>query len=168
MAGNTHNDTNNKAANEDGTTTIKPPVSFPVTYFSSLAAQFDVTQTFNDSVAGANLAQVASIQVSFTLDVDSVVLIGYVGSIYVGTGRNLALGYQINSDDAVVCNYTSRTAVNADVNNGCFTCPVALPAGSHTIKLMAGRSGTAGVTIMMYNPNYHNHKFYATVLGPEA
>lgn len=138
------------------------PVITP-SYAFAIAASTLITSDYSD-VGGGGMAQLGSIEVGFTLDVESVCLVNFMGTIFIDASKSTIYGYQLNASTAVPVGYTARNNANAPSSNGSFCVPLVIAAGTHTAKLM-GSKITANAHVLG-NTNLRSGSFGVIVLGP--
>ena len=105
------------------------------------------------NVISAALAQLGTVNVSVTTTrVNEIIFVGFTGS-FQQTGTTLCsalLGYQIDSDSAVLANkFNSQGTISGPIFDASFVIPVTIAAaGTYVVKLCLGED--AGGTIRTY------------------
>lgn len=131
----------------------------PIVTTAALAANYTVTTAYNN-VPGGGMAQVSTVQLVVTTIANERVQLTWNGNVLLGAVGELCVGYQVDSDTAVVCTYVgARGAGNASCDFSETT--AALSAGSHTIKLVACY-GTTANPVITGTANYIDSNFTAT------
>jgi hypothetical protein len=146
-----------------GLTAAPPEPVITPSYAFSIADSTLITANYSD-VAGGGMAQLGSIQVELTLDVESICLVNFLGTIYLDASKSAIYGYRLNADTAVPVGYTARNTANAPSSNGSFCVPVTLAAGTHTVRLMGSKLTANGY--VLGNTNLRSGSFGVIVLGP--
>jgi hypothetical protein len=119
--------------------------------------------TVGSDTPGGNLAQVTGAEVSVTVSQTSQCLLVLSGSVQTQTAESY-IGYQVNSDTPVVLLSTSRSDSVINFVHHCgFVHPFTLPAGTHTVKLMAARA--VNNTIILGAGGINKIRLSVVVLG---